>query len=313
MSSATPPRSERSQGQVGVLMALAAFGWWAWVTPLYFHLLDAIPASEQLAWRVISGLPAMLLILFLGRKFSQFTAILRSPRVLLLLACSALLLSVNWFTFTWAVINQRLVEGSFGYYINPLVSVLLGALFLGERLRGLQAIAVAIAVVGVAVNAVALGSFPWISLIIAFSFGFYGLIRKQVQAAPGPGISVEMLMMLPVMIMVLVFTYREPDGTPHTAWFWTLLVLAGPQTVLPLLFYTGAARRITLSTLGLLQFIAPTGQLLLAVLAFGESFTSGQAWAFALIWIAVILYSVDTWRRSRPSEQPDPRNLPEVD
>ena len=294
-------------------MALTAFGWWAWVTPLYFHLLDSIPASEQLAWRVISGLPAMLLILLLSRQWSQLITILRSPRVLLLLVCSASLLSINWFTFTWAVINQRLVEGSLGYYINPLVSVLLGAIFLGERLRGLQAIAVAIAVVGVMVNTVVLGYLPWISLIIAFSFGFYGLIRKQVRAAPGPGISIEMLLMLPVMMVVLLVTYQEPGGSSHPSWLWMMLVLAGPQTVIPLLFYTGAARRITLSTLGLLQFIAPTGQLLLAVLAFGESFTRGQVWAFALIWIAVILYSIDTWRRSRATEQPDPRSLPEVD
>ena len=311
--SSSPPASNQSTGQVGVFMALAAFGWWAWVTPLYFHVLDSIPASEQLAWRVISGLPAMLLILLLSRQWSQLITILRSPRVLLLLVCSASLLSVNWFTFTWAVINQRLVEGSLGYYINPLVSVLLGAIFLGERLRGLQAIAVGIAVVGVGVNTLVLGYLPWISLIIAFSFGFYGLIRKQVRAAPGPGISVEMLLMLPVMILVLVFAYRAPDGLSHSSWNWTLLILAGPQTVIPLLFYTGAARRITLSTLGLLQFMAPTGQLLLAVLAFGESFTRGQVWAFALIWIAVILYSVDTWRRSRATAKPDPRSLPEVD
>jgi chloramphenicol-sensitive protein RarD len=312
-ASPSPSSNNQSTGQVGVLMALTAFGWWAWVTPLYFHLLDSIPASEQLAWRVISGLPAMLLILLLSRQWSQLITILRSPRVLLLLVCSASLLSINWFTFTWAVINQRLVEGSLGYYINPLVSVLLGAIFLGERLRGLQAIAVAIAVVGVMVNTVVLGYLPWISLIIAFSFGFYGLIRKQVRAAPGPGISIEMLLMLPVMMVVLLVTYQEPGGSSHPSWLWMMLVLAGPQTVIPLLFYTGAARRITLSTLGLLQFIAPTGQLLLAVLAFGESFTRGQVWAFALIWIAVILYSIDTWRRSRATERPDPRSLPEVD
>ena len=309
----SPSSDNQSTGQVGVLMALTAFGWWALVTPLYFHVLDSIPASEQLAWRVISGLPAMVVILLLGRQFSQLITILRSPRVLLLLVFSASLLSINWFTFTWAVINQRLVEGSLGYYINPLVSVMLGAIFLGERLRGLQAIAVAIAVIGVAVNTLVLGYLPWISLIIAFSFGFYGLIRKQVRAAPGPGISVEMLLMLPVMILVLVFVYGQPRGSLHATWDWTLLALAGPQTVIPLLFYTGAAKRITLSTLGLLQFLAPTGQLLLAVLAFGESFTRGQVWAFALIWIAVILYSIDTWRRSRVTEQPNPRSLPEVD
>ena len=195
--------TDQSTGQVGVLMALAAFSWWAWVTPLYFHVLDAIPASEQLAWRVISGLPSMLVILLLGRQLAQLTAILRSPRVLLLLVCSASLLSVNWFTFTWAVINQRLIEGSLGYYINPLVSVLLGAIFLGERLRGLQLIAVLIAAIGVGVNTIALGHLPWISLIIAFSFGFYGLIRKQVRAAPGPGLTVEMLLVLPVIFKPL--------------------------------------------------------------------------------------------------------------
>ena len=294
-------------------MALAAFGWWAWVTPLYFHVLDAVPASEQLAWRVVSGLPAMLVILMIGRQLPKLLAILRSPRVLLWLVCSAALLSINWFTFTWAVINQRLVEGSLGYYINPLVSVLLGAIFLGERLRGLQLVAVVIAAIGVAVNTVALGHLPWISLVLAFTFGFYGLIRKQVHAAPGPGITVEMLLMLPVMVVVLGLAYQSPDGLDHSSWSWTLLALAGPQTVVPLLFYTGAARRITLSTLGLLQFLAPTGQLLMAVLAFGESFTSGQLLAFALIWGAVILYSTDTWRRSRASERPDPESVPSVD
>ncbi|MEE2681714.1 MAG: EamA family transporter RarD [Planctomycetota bacterium] len=310
-----PPssRTPQSTGQVGVLMALTAFGWWAGVTPLYFHVLDSIPASEQLAWRVVSGLPAMLVILFLGRQLPKLRAILRSPRVLLWLVCSGALLSINWFTFTWAVINQRLVEGSLGYYINPLVSVLLGAIFLGERLRGLQLVAVVIAAIGVAVNTVALGHLPWISLVLAFTFGFYGLIRKQIHAAPGPGVTVEMLLMLPVMVVVLAIAYQTPEGIPHTSWSWTLLLLAGPQTVVPLLFYTGAARRITLSTLGLLQFLAPTGQLLLAVLAFGESFTTGQLLAFALIWSAVIIYSVDTWRRSRVRERSDARSVPSVD
>ncbi|MEC9232602.1 MAG: EamA family transporter RarD [Planctomycetota bacterium] len=312
MTQTTPTTPATGASTPGIAMALSAFGWWALVTPLYFHVLREIPAEQQLAWRVVSGLPTMLLILLATRRLRELGAILRAPGVLALLLCSACLLAINGFTFTWAVLENRLMEGSLGYYINPLVSVLLGAVFLGERLRGLQQLAVAIAAVGVVLMTIALGHLPWVSLILAFSFGIYGLIRKQVRAAPGPGLTVEMMLMLPVMIGLLVLAGDDVrPGVLSVPWVWALLLLAGPQTVVPLLLYTGAARRITLSTLGLLQFTAPTGQLLLAVLLLGEPFEALEVLAFVLIWIAVLLYSTDTWRRARQVREVVPWTVPE--
>ena len=301
MSTSQPSPSSGSAATSGVLFALGAYGWWAIVTPVYFRILKDVPALELLSWRVLTGLPVLLLLLMATRRLGEFTTILRNRKVLLTLLASALLLSVNWFTFVWAVITDNLVEASLGYYINPLVSIVLGMFFLGERLRGFQIVAVVIAAAGVVVMGLTIGHPPWIAIVLACSFGFYGLLRKKVAAAPAPGLAIEMMIVFPLMLLLLFIVHVDSGTTAASGpgWVTLLLVLGGPQSIVPLLFFTGAAKRLKLSTVGVMQYLAPTGQLLLAVLAFGEAFTTGALWAFILIWCAVILYSIDSVRRSR--------------
>ena len=294
-------KAGRSAATSGVFFALGAYGWWAIITPVYFRILKDVPALELLSWRVLTGLPVLLLLLMATRRLNEFTTILRDRRVLLTLLLSALLLSVNWFTFVWAVITDNLVEASLGYYVNPLVSIVLGMFFLGERLRGFQIVAVLMAAIGVVVMGLSIGHPPWIALTLAVSFGFYGLLRKKVSAAPAPGLAIEMMIVFPLMLLLLFLVHVE-DGVSAFAgpgWVTILLVLGGPQSIVPLLFFTGAAKRLKLSTVGVMQYLAPTGQLLLAVLVFDEAFTTGALWSFILIWCAVLLYSIDSVRRSR--------------
>ena len=291
----------RSSATSGVFFALGAYGWWAIVTPVYFRILKDVPAFELLSWRVLTGLPVLLLLLMATRRLNEFTTILRDRRVLLTLLLSALLLSVNWFTFVWAVITDNLVEASLGYYVNPLVSIVLGMFFLGERLRGFQIVAVVMAAIGVVVMGLSIGHPPWIALTLAVSFGFYGLLRKKVSAAPAPGLAIEMMIVFPLMLLLLFLVHVDDGVSAFTGpgWVTILLVLGGPQSIVPLLFFTGAAKRLKLSTVGVMQYLAPTGQLLLAVLVFDEAFTTGALWSFILIWCAVLLYSIDSVRRSR--------------
>ena len=291
----------RSSATSGVFFALGAYGWWAIVTPVYFRILKDVPAFELLSWRVLTGLPVLLLLLMAMRRLNEFTTILRDRRVLLTLLLSALLLSVNWFTFVWAVITDNLVEASLGYYVNPLVSIVLGMFFLGERLRGFQIVAVVMAAIGVVVMGLSIGHPPWIALTLAVSFGFYGLLRKKVSAAPAPGLAIEMMIVFPLMLLLLFLVHVDDGVSAFTGpgWVTILLVLGGPQSIVPLLFFTGAAKRLKLSTVGVMQYLAPTGQLLLAVLVFDEAFTTGALWSFILIWCAVLLYSIDSVRRSR--------------
>ena len=304
--SSTPQSDQRT---TGVLLALGAYGWWGAITPVYYYALKDVPVLELIAWRVLAGLPVMLVLLGLTGRLPGLWAILRQPRVLATLAGSALLIGINWFVFIVAVDTDRLAEVSLGYYINPLVSVALGMLVLGERMRPAQWCAVAIAATGVIILAIRIGGVPWISLSLAGSFALYGLVRKQVNAAAPTGLTVEMALFLPFMIALLGFVHFD-EGTRFAEgpwWLALMLLLGGPVTIVPLLLFTGCARRLRLATVGLLQYIAPSGQLLLAVLVFEEPFGSERMIAFALIWIAVVIYSTDTLRSTRAKPVlPDP-------
>lgn len=287
--------------------AIAGYGWWALVTPLYFHLLKEVPALEQLGWRVIAGVPTILFLLLALGRLGEVRDALCNRRVLGTLAISGVLIGINWFVFLYAVLTDRLSDASLGYYISPLVAVLLGMLVLGERLRKMQWIAIVIAAIGVAVMVVALGTLPWISLALAGSFGLYGLTRKRAHAAPAPGLAVEMLLLFPLMAGGLLFVQLDTGMSAFgdSTFITTLLLLGGVQTMVPLIFFAAGAKRLPLSTLGVLQYISPTGQLLLATLAFGEPFGSGQLLAFVIIWIAVLLYSTDAIRHVRRQRQFD--------
>ncbi|MCH2136621.1 MAG: EamA family transporter RarD [Phycisphaerales bacterium] len=290
-----------SQAPAGVIYAVCGYGWWALVTPLYFHAIREVPALEQLSWRVVSGIPTLLFFLWMLGRLGELKRALLDRRVLGMLGISSLLIGANWFIFLWAVMTDRLSHASLGYYLSPLVSVLLGRLVLGERLRGVQWFAIAVAAVGVGLMAMAMDGLPWIALAISGSFAFYGLVRKQVNAAPAPGLAVEMILLAPLMVafMVIVQVQEGMAALGPDAFITTLLVLGGVQTMVPLIFFAAGAKRLQLSTLGILQYISPTGQLILAVLVLGESFDTGRLVAFACIWAAVGLYSGDALLHSR--------------
>ena len=220
-----------------------------------------------------------------------------SPRRLAILALSGTLIAANWLTYVWSVNNGRMVEASLGYYINPLINVLLGMLILGERLRRLQWLAVLLAAVGVAQQVWQLGSLPWVSLALALSFGFYGLIRKQAPVKALPGLVVETWMLVPIALAWLLL---HPDASSAHAAFWASsqawwLVAAGPVTLIPLVCFNAAARDLPYTTLGFLQYLAPTLVLLQAVLLFGEQLSSSTLVAFMFIWAGLAVYSVDAW------------------
>ena len=224
-----------------------------------------------------------------------------NPRRLAILALSGSLIAANWLTYVWAVNNGRMVEASLGYYINPLVNVLLGMLLLGERLRPLQWLAVGLAAVGVAQQVWQVGSLPWVSLVLALTFGFYGLIRKKAPVAALPGLVVETWLLVPLAIGWLLL---NPMAVSAQASFWTTsqawwLAAAGPITVMPLICFNAAARHLPYTTLGFLQYIAPTLVLSLAVLVYGEHLAASTLLTFAFIWAGLAVYSVDIWLRSR--------------
>ncbi|MCH2141544.1 MAG: EamA family transporter RarD [Phycisphaerales bacterium] len=282
-------------------MAVGAYGWWAVVAPLYYHVVEEVSVGELLAWRVVAGLPLLTLMLLAVGRLHEVVAVLKRPRVLVTLGLSGILIAVNWTVFVVSVIEHRLSDASLGYYICPLFSVALGMVVLGERMRLAQWVAIGLAAAGVGVLAWRTGGLPWIALALAGSFGLYGLIRKQVDAAPAPGLAVEMLFLLPFMVVLLFVDHSISGSTFMKGSLWTAIVLfgGGIVTVVPLILFAGGARRLQLSTVAILQYISPTGQLLLAVLAFDEPFGIDQSIAFALIWMAVTVYSIDTVRSAR--------------
>ena len=284
----------------GALYAALAYGTWG-VLPVYWKFLGGVPLLEVLAHRVIGTVIFTALLLAGLGQMPELGKALRSRRERLSLLASGALIGVNWGVFIWAVGAGRIVETSLGYYLNPLVNVLLGTLFLRERLRRAQVISVALAAVGVGVLLVSHGELPWIALALASSFGLYGLLHKLTSVRPIAALAVETGALAPAALAYLCLA-SEPvggalvTGTPLQG---TLLALAGPVTALPLLWFASAARRLRLSTLGVFQYLAPTLALLVAVLLYGESFTRAHALAFGLIWSALALYTADALQASR--------------
>ncbi len=298
----TPPSPpDPREARTGALFALGAFAIWSGF-PLYFKLVADIPASEVLGHRILWSLLFVALLLAVRGHWQGVREALGSRPVRRRLALSALLVSVNWLVFIWAIANDHVLDASLGYFINPLVNVVLGVLLLGERLRRLQWLAVAVALAGVGNLVWQHGTLPWIALVLAFSFGGYGLVRKQTPTDALSALFVETLLLAPLALGYLLVL--DLGGTGH---FLRgplandgLLLLAGVLTALPLLLFGGAARRLRLSTLGLLQYAVPTGHFLLAVFAFGEPFTTAHAITFGAIWFALGLYSMDLLR-ARPT------------
>lgn len=276
----------------GMIYAASAYVLWG-LLPLFWKALQHVPALEILAHRMVWALLVVLLLLAFTRNWNWLGAVLRSPRTLLTFLASALLLSVNWFVYIWGVNAGYVVETSLGYFINPLVNVLLGVLFLGERLRAWQAAAIAVATAGVLYLTFSYGSPPWIALTLAGSFGLYGLIRKTAALNSLEGLTLETLLLFPFAFGYLVF--REWNGIGALgrvdALTTLLLVVSGVATAAPLLLFAAGARRITLTALGILQYIAPSLQFTIGVLVFNEPITTDRLIGFSLIWLALLIYT----------------------
>lgn len=274
----------------GVLLALSAYAFWG-LAPLYWKLVASVPAVEVLAHRVLWSLPLLTLAAWLNGGLRSLRGIGR--REWGLFALGAFFLSINWGLFVWAVASGRVVDASLGYYINPLVSVVLGVAFLGERLRRVQWVAVGLAAGGVVWLTVALGTLPWVSLALAGSFGMYGFLQKRhTTIGPWASLGAEVLFPFPLALAAVVIWQSTGAGAfdgIEALW----LALAGPVTIIPLLLFGGAARRVPLATIGILQYVTPTMQLLLGVFAFGEPMPVDRLVGFALVWAAILLYLWD--------------------
>jgi len=288
--------STTSETGRGVVATAGAFLVWGLV-PLFWRLLLGIPATELLAHRIAWSAPCLAILLAAGSRFAEVRRVLCSPRTMATLLATTALIAINWLTFIWAINNRHLLDSSLGYYINPLVSVLLGFVFLGERLRRIQGLAVLLAAAGVLLLTLRHG-LPWVSLTLAFSFGLYGLLRKVVNARPMVGLSVEIAVLSPIATSYLLWRGHQGTGAFTTADVRTDLLLAatGPLTVVPLLWFNRGVRSLTLATVGILQYLAPTGHFVLGITLFRETFGATHLGAFALIWTALVLYSIDLRR-----------------
>lgn len=284
----------------GVIQASLAYACWG-VFPLYFKALQAVPAGELLAHRIAWSLVFVGGVLAWQHRWAWLGPALRDPRVLRSFVASALLVALNWFLYIWAVANDRIVEASLGYFINPLVNVLLAALVLKETLRRGQWAAVALAGAGVAWLTWQGGALPWIALLLAVTFACYGLLRKTAPLGALEGLAMETLLLGPLALAALGWLAWQGQASfvalgPGTQ---ALLVAAGPITAIPLLLFAAGARAIPFALLGLLQYIGPTLQLLVGVLVFDEPFSAARAAGFALIWAALALYSAEGWWQGR--------------
>ncbi|EMV9318454.1 EamA family transporter RarD [Vibrio vulnificus] len=295
---------EQQKARQGVLFALGAYTMWG-IAPIYFKSLAAVSPLEILSHRVVWSFFLLAALLHFGRHWRTVRDVLTSKSKMLYLVTTAILVGANWLIFIWAVNANHMLDASLGYYINPLINVLLGMLFLGERLRKLQWFAVTLATCGVLVQLVVFGSVPIVAIALAFSFGFYGLLRKKVSVDAQTGLFIETLVMLPAAAIYLLFIASTPTSNmlANPAHLNALLVAAGVVTTLPLLCFTGAATRLKLSTLGFFQYIGPSLMFLLAVLIYGEAFTSDKAITFAFIWGALVLFSFDGLRYSHKNRR----------
>lgn len=279
---------------IGVVYALGAFVLWG-LYPLYFRQLGSVSPLEVVLQRSVWCLVFLAVLLTLLRRWRWLGEVLRQPRQLALFALSALMISSNWLIYVYAVHSGQVVEASLGYFINPLFNVLLGVLVLRERLSAPQWVAVGFAAAGVLWLTIMGGRLPWIALALAALFSLYGLVRKTAPLGAAEGLTLETLLLAPLALPWLMWWTVAQDGAlaRGDAQLTTWLLLLGPLTALPLLLFAAAARRLPLATVGILQYLSPTIQLLLGVWVFGEGFSATRLVGFALIWAALAIYSAD--------------------
>jgi chloramphenicol-sensitive protein RarD len=292
--------------RAGLGYALLSYGWWGSVIPIYFFAVRAVGPWDLFALRLLLGLPILLGLLWLTGQWRDLVRIPRDRAVRWRLPLTAMLLAANWLGYIWAIVNDRTLEASLGYYTNPLVSVALGAIFLGERLRPMQTVAVVLAAIGVTISIVhgivagGTAPVPWITLVLAFSFGFYGLLRKQADVPAMVGLSAELIVLAPFGAAVLWWRLGQGAAGEWAAmdgWRQVLLWMAGLITLAPLIWFASAARRLPLKTVGFIQYLAPTGQFFIALWLYGEELNAGRVATFILVWLGVAIYCRDLLRR----------------
>ena len=286
-----------SRRRAGLMLGVGAYLFWG-VMPLYFKAIAEVAPTEIVAHRIVWSLVFLAALATLWRKWPAIRAAASTPKVLATLVVTALLIGINWLLFIYAIVSRHVLEASLGYYLNPLVNVLLGVVLLKERLSAAQIIATGLAAAGVAVLAAGAGSGLWISLTLAASFALYGFVRKVAPVDSVEGLAIETALLAPVALGWLI--WLRQTGELGMGRFGTdvdiLLALGGAVTAIPLLMFTAAARRLPYSMLGFLQYIAPSLQFLLAVLAFGEPLTTPHLVCFAAIWTALAIFTLDGWR-----------------
>ncbi len=292
------------ESRAGLFSGMTAYLIWG-LFPIYFVAMKHVPALEILAYRIVWSIPFGLLILLFRKQISETLRTFKDKKKLALLFIASIALAANWGVYIWAIQIDQIFQGSLGYYINPLLYVLVAVVFFKEKLSKLQALAIAFAFIGVAILTIKGGVFPGISLFLAVSFTIYGVLRKSIDIGAMPGLFIEVVLIVIPAIAVLYYISTQTGLAwgAHDTKTDLLIILAGPLTVLPLLAFAFAARRIALSTLGILQYIGPTMQFGCAVY-YGETFTPAHAWCFGFIWLGVGVFAFDAIRRSRLPVQP---------
>ena len=298
MASVTSTENQRLES--GLAAGVSAYLLWGFL-PLLFNLLHHVGAPTLVADRTIWSLLFVGVIMMFGGRTAEVRAILRDPVAVGRMAIAALVLAANWLIYVYAVESGQVLEASFGYFINPLVNVAMGVVLLGERLNRWQSVSVVIAVIAIAIQAVGLGGVPYIALSLAVSFALYGYLRKTAKASSLPGLFIETLVLSPIALLYLLFTFVSqgnigPHADPYSLF---LLMLTGPATAVPLLLFAFAVQRLRLTTIGMLQYIAPSIQFVLAILVFGEHLNAVRLGSFALIWLSLAVYTTDSVVRRR--------------
>nr|WP_321525370.1 EamA family transporter RarD [uncultured Cohaesibacter sp.] len=304
---AVPSEKDPRDIRVGLLLAFGAYGSWG-VFPIYFSLLAHVPALEVVAHRVTWSLVLMALWFLLRGRWREVWPVIRQPRVFGLLIATGVLVSSNWLTYVWAVGHGQATEASLGYFIVPMVNVATGYLLLSERLSRLQIVAIILAVSAIVLQMILLGTVPIVSLLLALTFGAYGYLRKIVPVGPNLGLLVELIVVAPFALAYIIYLQAAGQGhfllsDPLTM---GLLIFSCVMTSLPLIWFSGAARRLDMGTIGIMQYLNPSIQFVIAVFVLGESISMSKLATFCLIWLSVAVYSYDALSRARRRKKPTP-------
>ena len=294
---AAPSHPAAADGRNGVLAALAAYTLWGFL-PLLFREIEGAGSVMIVSERIVWSLLLLAGILAFSGGFAEVRTLFSDRRRVLVTLLSAVLLAGNWLLYVWAVETGQVLEASFGYFINPLVNIVMGMVLFGERQNRLQTISIAIAVIAIGIQAIGLGNIPYIALGLALSFGFYGYFRKTAQLGPASGLFAETAMLVPFALGYVLFNIMTwGPGIHADPYYFTLMVLTGPATTIPLLLFAFAVRRLRLTTIGMFQYIAPSIQFVLAITLFGEHLNGLRLLSFALIWVSLMVFSYDSFRR----------------